>query len=145
MDFNGAHSRPLSWSRQAQRRFLFTRLKSVVLVGVCIWIAGFGSVVSYSVWNGEGFTIALFFGDDAIHIVNNASIHDIMMFVSSRIMQPLAALFICLFVAWVIPREISYAELGLSGKYSYEIWNLMIRYITPVLLMIVVLSSIGII
>ncbi|MCZ6668055.1 MAG: sodium-dependent transporter [Gammaproteobacteria bacterium] len=128
-----------------QRRFLFTRLKSVVLVGICIWIAGFGSVVSYSVWNGEGFTIALFFGDDAIRIVNNASIHDIMMFVSSRIMQPLAALFICLFVAWVIPRETSYAELGLSGKYSYEIWNLMIRYITPVLLMIVVLSSIGII
>jgi NSS family neurotransmitter:Na+ symporter len=116
-----------------------------VLVGISIWIAGFGSVVSYSVWNGEGFTIALFFGDDAVRIVNNASFHDIMIFVSSRILQPLAALFMCLFVAWVIPRDISYAELGLPGKYSYEIWNLMIRYITPVLLMIVVLSSIGII
>jgi NSS family neurotransmitter:Na+ symporter len=128
-----------------QRRFLFTRLKSVVLVGISIWIAGFGSLVSYSVWNGEGFTIALFFGDDAVRIVNNASFHDIMIFVSSRVIQPLAALFMCLFVAWVIPRDISYAELGLPGKYSYEVWNLMIRYITPVLLMIVVLSSIGII
>ena len=128
-----------------QRRFLFSRLKAAMLVGLCIWIAGFGSVISYSVWNGEGFTIAVFFGGDAMRIVNNVSFHDIMMFTSSRIMQPIAALFACLFVAWVVPREISFRELALPGKYYYEVWNVMIRYITPVLLTIVILDSIGII
>jgi NSS family neurotransmitter:Na+ symporter len=128
-----------------QRRFLFSRLKAAVLAGVCIWITGFGSVISYSVWNGEGFTIAIYFGDDAVRIVNNASFHDIMMFASSRIIQPVAALLICLFVAWVIPRETSFRELGLPGNYFYESWNFMIRYITPVLLTVVVLSSVGII
>jgi len=128
-----------------QRRYLFTRLKAAVLVGVCIWITGFGSIVSYSIWNGAGFTIAVFFGDDAVRIVNNASFHDMMMFTSSRVLQPLAALFICLFVAWVIPRETSYRELALPGKYYYESWNFMIRFITPVLLTIVLLNSFGMI
>jgi NSS family neurotransmitter:Na+ symporter len=128
-----------------QRKFLFTRLKAAMLVGVCIWIAGFGSIVSYSLWNGEGFTIAVFFGDDAVRIVNNASFHDIMMFFSSRIIQPVAALLLCLFVAWVIPREISFRELDLPGKYYYEGWNFMIRYITPVLLAIIIFNSMGII
>jgi NSS family neurotransmitter:Na+ symporter len=128
-----------------QRRYLFTRLKAAILVGVCIWITGFGSIVSYSIWNGAGFTIAVFFGDDAVRIVNNASFHDMMMFTSSRILQPLSALFICMFVAWVIPRETSYRELALPGKYYYESWNFMIRYITPVLLAIVLLNSIGMI
>jgi SNF family Na+-dependent transporter len=65
--------------------------------------------------------------------------------ISSHVLQPLAALFLCLFVAWVIPREVSHREFGLSGKYWFEIWNYIIRYITPVLLMIVVLGSFGII
>ena len=32
-----------------------------------------------------------------------------------------AALFLCLFVAWVIPRELSHREFALSGNYPYEI------------------------
>ena len=128
-----------------QRKFGYSRIKSVVLMGMGVWAFGLGSIFSYSVWNGDGLTVALFYGGEAFRIIYEAGFHDVMVYVSSHVIQPLAALFLCLFVAWVIPREISHEELGLPGKYWYEIWNFVIRYLTPVLLFIVVLDSFGII
>lgn len=128
-----------------QRKFCYSRIKSVVLFGIAIWTFGLGSIFSYSVWNSDGLTVALFYGGEAFRIIYNAGFHDVMVSISSHVIQPLAALFMCLFVAWVIPREVSHRELAMPGKYWYEIWNYMIRYITPVLLLIVVLNSFGII
>jgi len=128
-----------------QRKFSYSRIKSVVLLGMAIWTFGLGSIFSFSVWNGDGLTVALFYGGEAIRIVYNAGFHDVMVAISSHVIQPLAALFLCLFVAWVIPREVSHREFAMPGKYWYEIWNYLIRYITPVLLMIVALDTWGII
>jgi NSS family neurotransmitter:Na+ symporter len=128
-----------------QRKFSYSRIKSVVLLGMAIWTFGLGSIFSFSVWNGDGLTVALFYGGEAIRIVYNAGFHDVMVALSSHVIQPLAALFLCLFVAWVIPREVSHREFGMPGKYWYEIWNYIIRYITPVLLMIIALDAWGII
>ncbi len=128
-----------------QRKCKVSRLKAAVLLGLGVWLFGLGVVLAHSVWNGEGFTLALFFGDQAVRLVNNAGFHDVLVFVSSHLVQPLVALFICLFVAWKIPREISHKEFALSRHYSYEIWNYLIRYIVPVLLLIVILAAFGLI
>ena len=128
-----------------QRKFHYSRIKSVVLLGMSIWAVGLGSVFSFSFWNGEGLTVAMFYGGEAVRIVYNAGFHDVMVTISSRVIQPLAALFLCLFVAWVIPRELSHRELADAGKYGYEIWSYMIRYVTPILSLIVVLNAFGII
>jgi len=127
-----------------QRQFNYTRLKSGIIVVFLIWLLGIGTVFSYSIWHDNGFTIALFFGDEAVRLVNNAGFHDVLVFLSSYLIQPLVALFLCLFVAWVIPREISFKELALPGRHWFEIWNYLIRYITPVLLLAVFLTSIGV-
>ena len=128
-----------------QRKCRVSRLKAAVLLGLGVWLFGLGVVLAHSVWNGEGFTLALFFGDQAVRLVNNAGFHDVLVFVSSHLVQPLVAFFICLFVAWKIPREISHKEFALSRHYSYEIWNYLIRYIVPVLLLIVILAAFGLI
>ena len=127
-----------------QRQYNFSRLKSTVVVVILVWLLGIGTVFSYSIWQDNGFTIALFFGDEAIRLVNNAGFHDVLVFLSSYLIQPIVALLLCLFVAWVIPREISFKELALPGRHWFEIWNYLVRYITPVLLLVVFLTSIGI-
>jgi NSS family neurotransmitter:Na+ symporter len=128
-----------------QRKFQISRLRAAVLLGIGVWIFGLGVVLAHSVWNGDGFTIAVFFGNEAIRLVNNAGFHDVLVFISNHLLQPFVALFICLFVAWVIPREVSFQELALPRKYWFEIWSYTIRYITPVLLLIVILASLGVI
>ncbi len=127
-----------------QRQFNYTRLKSTIIIVLLVWLLGIGTVFSYSVWHDNGFTIALFFGDEAVRLVNNAGFHDVLVFLSSYLIQPIVALFLCLFVAWIIPREISFKELALPGRHWFELWNYLVRYITPVLLLVVFLKSIGI-
>ena len=102
-------------------------------------------VLAHGVWNGDGFTVALFFGDQAIRLINNAGFHDVLVFLSSHLIQPFVALFLCLFVAWKIPREVSHKEYALTRHYSFEVWNFLVRYIAPVLLLIVIFAGFGII
>ncbi len=128
-----------------QRKARVSRLKATALLGVGVWLFGLGVVLAHSAWNGDGFTIAIFIGDEAVRLVNNAGFHDALAFVSSHLIQPLAALCLCLFVAWKIPREVSHKELALGSHYWFEIWNYLLRYIVPVLLGIVFLTALGII
>ncbi len=127
-----------------QRQYSCSRLKSTIIVVLLVWLFGMGTVFSYSVWHDDGFTIALIFGDEATRLVNNAGFHDVLIFFSSYLLQPIVALFLCLFAAWVVPREISFKELALPGRHWYEAWNYLVRYITPVLILVVFLKSIGI-
>ncbi len=128
-----------------QRKTRVSRLRATALLGVGVWLFGLGVVLAHSAWNGEGFTIALFVGDEAVRLVNNAGFHDVLAFVSSHLIQPIVALCLCLFVAWKIPREVSHRELALTRHYWFEIWNYLLRYIVPVLLGIVILAAVGII
>ena len=128
-----------------QRKCRVSRLKAAVLLGIGVWLFGLGVVLAHSVWNGDGFTVALFFGDQAVRLINNAGFNDVLVFVSSHLIQPFVALFMCLFVAWKIPREVSHKEFALAKHYSYEIWNYLIRYIVPVLLLIIILAAFGLI
>jgi NSS family neurotransmitter:Na+ symporter len=128
-----------------QRKCNISRLRAAVSLGIAAWLFGLGVVLAHSVWNGDGFTIALFFGDEAIRLVNNAGFHDVLVFISSHLIQPFVALFVCLFVAWKIPREVSHKEFALSRHFSFEIWNFLVRYIVPVLLLVVILTAFGII
>ncbi len=127
-----------------QRRFNYSRLKSTIFIALIVWLFGMGTVFSYSAWHDDGFTIALIFGDEALRLVNNAGFHDVLIFFSSYLIQPMVALFLCLFAAWVVPRESSFTELALSGRHWYETWNYLVRYITPVLILVVLLKSIGV-
>ncbi len=133
---------PITW---LQRKLRISRLKSAVFLGIGVWVTGLCVVLAHGVWNGNGFTLALFFGDEAIRLVNNAGFHDVLVFVSSHLIQPFVALFLCLFAGWIIPREVSHKEFGLTRHYSFEIWNYLVRYIVPVLMLIVILAAFGII
>jgi len=128
-----------------QRKCNISRLRAAVSLGIATWLFGLSVVLAHSVWNGDGFTIALFFGDEAIRLVNNAGFHDVLVFISSHLIQPFVALFVCLFVAWKIPREVSHKEFALSRHFIFELWNFLVRYIVPVLLLVVILTAFGII
>ncbi len=128
-----------------QRKRGISRLRAAVLLGFAIWVVGIGVILAHSVWNGDGFSLALFIGDDAVRLVNNAGFHDVLIFVSSHLIQPFVALFICLLVAWTIPREVSHREFALSRRYRFEIWNYLVRYVIPVLMLVIIFAGFGII
>jgi NSS family neurotransmitter:Na+ symporter len=124
-------------------KFNFSRLKAAIYLGIGVWLLGLGTIFSYSLWDDSGFTMTMYFGDEAYRVVNGAGFHDVIIFLSSYLLQPLVAFFLALFVGWVIPRNESYQALGLTNRKLFEAWNILIRYVTPALLFIVLLSSLG--
>jgi NSS family neurotransmitter:Na+ symporter len=89
--------------------------------------------------------MTLYFGDEAHRVIHEAGFHDAVIYLSSHILQPLVALFVTLFVGWVIPRKVSFAALGLANRKQFELWNFSMRYITPILMFIVLLSTLGVV
>ena len=126
------------------KKFNYSRLKSALQLGLIFWVLGLGTIFSYSMWEDTGFTMTLNFGDDAYRLVNEAGFHDVIIYLSGHLLQPLVAFFLAIFIGWVIPRSLSYEALGLPNRKLYEVWNILIRYIAPALLFVVLLSSLGI-
>ncbi len=124
-------------------RFKTSRRKAAVHMGFMIWLLGLGTIFSYSLWNDSGFTMVINFGNEAYRLVNEAGFHDVIIFISSNFIQPFVALLIALFVGWKLPRSVTFEALNLSHRHSFEVWNFTIRYITPVLIFIVMLSTLG--
>ncbi len=124
-------------------RFRCSRLRAAVYTGLGLWLIGLGTIFSYSLWQDAGITITLVFADQAYRVINEAHFNDVILFLSSHVMQPLGALLLAIFVGWKIPRSNSHAALVLPNRKLFEVWNFLIRYITPILLLIVLLSTLG--
>lgn len=124
-------------------KFKQSRQKAVIYQGLAVWLLGLGTIFSYSMWNDTGFSMTWNFGNEAYRLVNEAGFHDAIIFLSSHLLQPLAALFVVIFVGWIMPRRASFKALNLSSRKLFEVWNFIIRYITPVLIFIVLLSTLG--
>jgi len=69
---------------------------------------------------------------------------DILDGLTANIMLPLGGLFIAVFAGWLMHVQTSKDELNSTEK-GYKLWAFLVRYITPVAVMIVFLSAIGII
>lgn len=128
-----------------QLRFKLTRTKAAIQLGLAIWLLGLGTIFSYSLWNDSGFTMTIGLGDEAYRLFNEAGFHDMLLYFSSHFLQPLVALFVALFVGWKIPRAVSFEQLNLPNRHWFEVWNFVIRYVTPVLVFVVMLTSLGVV
>ncbi len=126
-------------------KFRTNRLRAATSIGFFIWLFGLGTIFSYSLWNDSGFTMTLYFGEDAYRVINQAGFHDVIIYLSSHIIQPLVALFLALFVGWVLPRSVTFKGLNIADRKLFEVWNFTIRYITPILVFIVILSTLGLV
>lgn len=64
-------------------------------------------------------------------------------FLSNNIMMPIVALLTCVFVGFIIKTKTIEDEVELSGKFkSKKMYRIMIRYICPIFLLIIFISSV---
>lgn len=117
--------------------FKMNRHTVVILLSLTIFILGIPSALSFGEWSG----VKIF----------GLSIFDSMDYLSANILMPLGGLFVALFVGWNFIREEVMGELfyGLKDKSSnYKFangWYFLLKYIAPILIILIFLSSIGII
>ncbi len=106
------------------------RIYATAWLGTITWVLGIGSVLSFNVWSNKKW-----FGK---------TIFDLLDFLTANIMLPLGGLLIAIFAGWILKEKSSKDELN-STETGYKYWRFLVRYITPVAVMIVFLNVIGVI
>ena len=100
------------------------RHRAAISLGALCWLFGLGSVFSFNYWA------------DA-NIIGGLNFFDFIDYVSQNIMLPLGGLLIALFVGWVVPRTIVLEQLGLTRRATNLAWQLLVRVVTPLGVLVV--------
>ena len=112
--------------------FGWAREKADYLLGFVIFLAGIPSALSFNIWSG--FTAW-----------GGKNIFDILDSLASNFMLPIGGFFIAIFAGWILTHGEKEAEIKKveNAFHFYDIWHILIQYVTPVALLIVLLYSTG--
>jgi NSS family neurotransmitter:Na+ symporter len=109
-----------------------SRVRAAAWIGVTTWFLGLGSIFSFNIWSGQDFHL---FG---------MRFFDLLDYLAANIMLPMGGLFIALFAGWVMARESSWDEFAMQET-GYKVWRALIRYVSPLAVILVFLNAIGMI
>lgn len=126
------------------KTFQISRVKTSVLLGVFVWLMGLLTVFSFNIASDFTIssTISTQYGEFVI--LKDATIFDFLDYLTSNIMLPLGGLMIAIFAGWLMKKEFSREELKISS-FWYSVWYFLIRFVAPVMVIIVFLNAMGVI
>jgi NSS family neurotransmitter:Na+ symporter len=105
------------------------RQVSAWAVGLVVWVVGIGSVLSFNLWSD-----VLLFG---------RSVFESLDYLASNIMLPLNGLLSAVFAGWIMAKAATEDELAMGAGLGYSHWRFVVRYVAPVAVTTVLLSSSG--
>lgn len=112
----------------------YSRIYAAVWIGVLTWGAGLGTVFSFSIWKDKTLSIPYLF--------ENLTFFETLDYLTANIMLPLGGLFIAIFAAWVMRDNSTRAELA-THPVIYKTWHFLVKFITPVAVIVVFLKAVG--
>ncbi|MDE7408264.1 MAG: sodium-dependent transporter [Muribaculaceae bacterium] len=115
--------------RFVQDRFHFSRRNAVLIILLPFFVFSTVCSLSLGVWSH----ITLF----------GMTLFDLLDYVTSNIMLPLAALSVCLFLGWFAPKDLLHSQLTNNGQLTNRlvgIISFIIRWIAPILICILLIS-----
>ncbi|PCJ65372.1 MAG: sodium-dependent transporter [Candidatus Hydrogenedentota bacterium] len=108
----------------------FTRGRAASLLGGGLWILSLGTVFSLN----YGSDITLF----------GKTYFDNVDYLTANILMPLGGLLVALFTGWAMKEAVTREELDLHDHPFFAFWLFTMRFVAPVLILIVFLNAIGI-
>ncbi|MAD41182.1 MAG: sodium-dependent transporter [Arcobacter sp.] len=114
-------------------RFNMTRKRATILCGGTFYILGIVALLSMSTKYGADLT---FFGKNAF---------DLMDFITSSVMMPLAAIVTCIFLGYYVDKNLLEEKfLKHTSKLIFNIWYVLVKYIVPFVILVLLLNKLGI-
>lgn len=98
--------------------------------GLAVWALGLGTVFSFNVWTDVKFFGKTFF--------------ELLDYLTANLMLPIGGFCIAIFAGWIMTREQTENELALANPLLYDLWQVLIRYISPAAVFLVFLHVVGV-
>lgn len=109
-------------------RFNLKRVTICLIVIVFSFLLGMVSIFGYSIWSD--FTLF------------KMQVLDFFNFASNNIMMPVVALMTCILIGFVVKSKYIEDEIEINSKFkSKTLYRIMIKYICPICMVIILLSS----
>jgi neurotransmitter:Na+ symporter, NSS family len=110
-------------------RFGLSRVLASLILGVVAWSMGIGSVLSFNDWSDKQF-------------LWGKNYFDSMDFLATNVMLPLGGVLIALFVGWKLRDEHLLHELKYESRVLLRWWRPILKYISPIAVLIVLINGI---
>ena len=104
----------------------FKRPQATFLLAGISWLAGLSCVLSFNLWQSFKPWFLLY-----------KTPFDFFDFLTSQLLLPLGGLFIAVFVGWFMSKQVVQHELEAEGHPLFELWRFVVRFISPILIAIV--------
>ncbi|MGB0238335.1 MAG: sodium-dependent transporter [Cycloclasticus sp.] len=108
-----------------------SRMRACIWAGLATWVVGIGTVLSFNLAADVTLLGKTFF--------------DILDYLTANVMLPLGGLCIAVFAGWIMSKEASADELSFTKPVLYRIWRFLIKFISPLAVIIVFFKAIGVI
>ena len=120
-------------------KFGWDRKKAVIVVFALTAVVGIIVCLGYNVLYFEAVLPNTPAG-------KNAQVLDILDYISNYVLMPVVSIATCVFIGWVLQPKVIIEEITRNGeKFGREkLYVVMIKFVTPVLLMILLLQALGI-
>ena len=113
--------------------FHTARAKAAVISSILITLVGIPCALSFGIWSdikigGKGFF------DLADYLVSNVSL-------------PIGGILACIFIGWIWKTKSAVNEITNNGKVSFRlapVWSVLVKFVIPVLIFCIFITSCGI-
>ena len=124
----------------AMDKFHWDRKKSVIVVAALTTVMGIAVCLGYNVLYFEAVL-------PNTPVGKNAQILDVLDYISNYILMPVVSIVTCVFIGWIVKPKTVIDEVTLGGfRFGREkLYVAMVKYVTPVLLMLLLLQALGVI
>ena len=72
---------------------------------------------------------------------NSATFNTLIDFTVSNIIMPISGLLLAIFAGWIALRKEMRDEMGLPEGGLFEIWHVLVKYVCPIVLVIIIISG----
>ncbi len=110
------------------------RVYAAVWIGIATWLVGIGSVLSFNVWADKTWSLPFIF--------ENKNFFDTLDYMTANVMLPLGGLFIAIFAGWLMREQSSREEMN-TWPWVFKLWRFLVRFVTPLAVIIVFLKAVG--
>lgn len=114
------------------RKAKWTRKKAAIIMGSIMFVLGIAASLGMGAWSG-------------ITPIGSNNIMDSMDYIASNILLPLGGLAMALFVGWYFTKRDAMEAVDLTYSPVKYVWYGVVRYIAPVLIVIIFLNALGLI